>query len=501
MVGIAMATLADTLALGLQHHLAGNLAAAEPLYRQVLHTDPGEANARYLLDLLLCHGTRRDAIVPLLRRAVALLPQAAVLHWKLGQELVDLGQVEEAAACYREALRLQPDLAEAHANLAELLLEEGRREEATSCYHQALRLDPGCVSALSQAAIYNVFPLTSLELARMGALASDARLSRTDAARLHFGLGNVHDRAGAYEEAFRHFQQANALRQAACRDENQGYDAAAHNAWTSEMIASCNARYFQRIRGFGRDSQRPVFIVGMLRSGTSLVEQILASHPQIHGAGELFDITALAIGLPCRLGVAARSDLPGEAYPACLATLDAATATALADEYLSHLERLDSSAPRVTDKMPTNFEHLGLIAALSPRARVIHCSRDPLDVCLSCYFQHFTSMNFTYALEDLAAFYQDYERLMRHWQALLPLAFLEVAYEDLVSAPERVSRELVAFCDLEWDDRCLAYHQTQRRVRTASMAQVRQPIYTRSVGRWRHYAAHLGPLLRALGRE
>jgi hypothetical protein len=237
-----------------------------------------------------------------------------------------------------------------------------------------------------------------------------------------------------------------------------------------------------------------VFIVGMPRSGTSLVEQILASHPNVFGAGELRDLQRLAEELPARVGAK-------EAYPACLVRLDGSAACALADEYLERIGRRSGAALRVTDKMPLNFLHLGLIAALFPRARIVHCIRDPLDVCVSCYCQDFQGgPNFLWDLTDLGKFHGEYERLMAHWGSVLPLPILEVVYEELVDNLEAVSRRLISFCGLDWDDRCLAYHQNARAVRTASLVQVRQPVYKSSVGRWRHYAPHLRPLLEALGR-
>jgi tetratricopeptide (TPR) repeat protein len=481
---------------------AGKFADAHRAFRQALDLRPDYAEACLNLGMTCQQLGQVAPALELYEQATRLNPSSAAAPLLRAKLLANQAGAEAAAgavASYREVLRLIPSNAEVHADLAALLLEEGRWDEAAHHYREALRLDPANSSALSQVAIYGMFPLSEIELERLRVLADEPRRPRADAARLHFALGAVEDRAAAYDRAFAHFQKANAIRHALSRDDNQAFDARTHRVWIDQMIASCDRTYFERIRHFGRNTERPVFIVGMLRSGTSLVEQILATHPQVHGAGELFEITRLAIGLPARLG--SEEERPGqEGYPACLKRLDAPTALALADEYVQHLNRLGGAAARVTDKMPTNFEHLGLIAALFPRARIIHCRREPLDVCLSCYFQHFGSMYFTCDLEDLAAFYLDYERLMAHWRAVLPLPLLEVAYEDLVSDPETVSRRILAFCGLPWDERCLAFHQTLRRVRTMSMAQVRQPIYQRSVGRWRHYAAHLQPLLKALGR-
>jgi hypothetical protein len=233
----------------------------------------------------------------------------------------------------------------------------------------------------------------------------------------------------------------------------------------------------------------------MMRSGTSLAEQILASHSAVYGAGELRDIDLLVATLPQRLGAA-------EGYPACLGRLDAAAVRALADEHLGRLRQRGGAAARVVDKAPFNFLHLSLIVTLFPRARLVHCRRDPVDTCLSCYFQNFGEpMGFTLDLRHLGLYYRAYERLMAHWARVLPVPVFELQYEELTADQEAVSRRLVEFCGLDWDERCLRFHETRRPVRTASTLQVRRPMYQSAVGRWKRYEAHLGPLLEALGRS
>jgi Tfp pilus assembly protein PilF len=451
-------TLADLLALARHHAQAGNLREAEHLCRLVLRLRPDCVLAYHALAMVYVQDEQR-------------LP---------------------AEECFQHLLRLEPSDPIVHGNYGAFLLEEGRRAEALEHYREALRWDPHCVPALAAVAGLGLYPLDDGELARMRSLLRGERLSADERARLHFALGNHYDRTGAFDEAFSHFERANALRRGVFLEAGRSLEPERHRARIDRIIATCDASYFQRTRAMGRDSGRPAFIVGMPRSGTSLVEQILASHPEVFGGGELKDVQSMAESLPARLGIT------GTGYPDCLASLDAATARALADQYLRRIGRHSGQAARVTDKMPTNFEHLGFIAALFPQARVIHCVRDPRDVCLSCYFQDFRSMNFAWDLEVLGEFYGQYERLMAHWGRVLPLPMLEVAYEELVADPEAVSRRLVAFCGQEWSDACLTYHENPRAVRTVSLLQVRQPVYQSSIGRWRHYEAHLQPLLRAL---
>ena len=245
----------------------------------------------------------------------------------------------------------------------------------------------------------------------------------------------------------------------------------------------------------GNPSEAPIFIVGMLRSGTTLVEQILASHPAIYAAGELEYFRNVARQLPERL-------VTGQPYPECLQTLDAETTAAVSATYLEQLGNLSGDANRYTDKNPLNFEHLGLIMLMFPRARVIHCRREAMDLCLSIYFQHFSERHdFAYGFADIAEYHRQYEQLMAHWHSVFPGRIHDLQYEDLVANFETVSRGMFQYLGLEWDENCLEFHRTVRPVGTASHWQVRQPLYTRSVERWRHYEPYLEDLRAALGEQ
>jgi tetratricopeptide (TPR) repeat protein len=465
----------------------GKFPEAADCYRKALELNADCAEAHFNLgNLLRAQGQWREAAA-CYQQTVRLLPAFALGHYNLGTTFVAAEEAEPAMECFRHALRLQPSLARAHTSLAELLLERGRRDEATRHCREALQHDAACVPALVAVAWHDLYPLTVADLARIQSLLADPRLSEYDASRLHFALGHVAERAGAYEDAFARFSQANELRRRVLRQTGKAFDPVWYQSWIDQIIATCDTAYFERVKGWGRDTERLVFVVGMPRSGTSLVEQVLASHPQVYGAGERKEIGQLVMGLMSRQ--ASPAGYPGE--------LDQPTLTSLADWYLQRIEGCAGSAARVIDKAPNNFQFLGLIAALFPQARIVHCRRDPRDVCLSCFQQDFT--DWTLNLEELAIYYRQYERLMAHWRAVLPLPLLEVAYEELVEDLEGVSRRLVSFGGLEWDERCLAFNRTERKVRTASVQQVRQSVYKSSVGRWRHYAAHMQPLLEALG--
>jgi FkbM family methyltransferase len=474
-------------ALGRLKDLDGAIAC----YRQVLRLRPDLAEPHYNLGTALMAKGKTPEAIAAFRETIRIKPDFANALTNLGGLLAAGGEDEEALALYRRVLQLCPDRPEAHANLATSLLEEGRQEEAVARFREALRLNPNHVAALASVAIHGLYPLTDDQVGRIRAMAADPRLAPGDACVLEFGLANLRSRAGAHDEAFEHFRRGNELRRVVFRQFGSAFDPRAHRAAMDRMVRTCDAAYFERVRGSGVDSEVPVFIVGMPRSGTTLVEQILAAHPQVHGAGELRDVMQLAEALPAELGGTAK-------YPECLAGAPAAALRARAERLLGRFERLGRGARRVVDKMPENYLHLGLIATLFPRARIIHCRRDPMDTCVSCYCSYFRGLPFAWDLSDLGKYHRQYERLMAHWREVLPLQVMDVDYEELVANQEEVSRALVAFLGLDWDDACLAFHENRRAVHTVSTLQVRRPMYSSSVGRWKRYEAHLGPLKAAL---
>jgi len=470
------------------------LKDAAACYQQALRLLPGDFDALYNLGVTmreLGQDAEAEAIFHEVRRLHPTLPEA---HNNLGNVLREQGDVEGAVGAYRQALRLRPSYAQAHCNLAHALEEQGRPAEAAAHLLEARRLRPDWAPplfTLAELAAQGHYQFPEADVQRIVALAGDPGISESDASVLHFALAILREKAGAYDEAFASYRQGNALMHGFLRKSRRAFDPREHKETIDQLIATFTPALFHRVRGFGLDTELPVFVIGMPRSGTTLVEQILCGHPLVFGAGELKEVPRLVSELPARLQVKER-------YPQCIHRLDQPTAWALAEEYRARLTRRGGAAARVIDKQGMNYLHLGLLAILFPRARVIHCRRDPRDLCLSCYFQQFREVNFAWDLADLGRYYRAYERLMDHWRAVLPVQPLEVAYEDLVANPEAVSRRMVAFCGLDWDDRCLAFYENRRPVQTMSKLQVRRPIYTTSVGRWRRYEKHLGPLLEAL---
>ena len=513
--------------LGTALHFLGRSDEAEQSYRSSISQRPTAMTYYNLANTLFRQG-KVDEAIENYEEALAMQPSLFPARNNLGNVMMYLGRFDDAMSHYRQALELKPDFALGHYNLGNILELQGRLEEALASYHEALRHKPGQIKAAAgqasvleklgryQEAVAVLEPLLEQDKDEPGiaiAFASLCRhMGRCDDAvamikrllasmdgsvawrrheyvALHFCLGRLLDARGLYDEAFEYYQRGNQLK-------GLHFDRARHDRLIDSLITTYSRAFVQGAAKADHGSERPVFILGMPRSGTSLVEQILASHPAVFGGGELQVIPRMAMSLPRRL----KSDTP---FPECAASLTPELCNQLAQEYLDNLMAISGDARHVTDKMPSNFLYLGLISQLFPGARVIHCVRDPMDTCLSCYFQDLvgTENTYCYDLQDLGLYYRQYERLMAHWREVLDIAMLEVSYEALVGDQAGQTRQLLEFCGLPWDEQCLRFNETERFSATASYDQVRRPLYNQSVERWRHYAAHLGPLQKALAGE
>ena len=470
----------------------GRYAPALKLLERARRIDPGSFRVLCNLGGVLCALNRPEEALPHFEAAAAINPDFFDAHLQRANTLQRLGRFDEALTSFREALRRRPDSPTAVAGIAEIL--EMRRElpqaralvgpliEAGSLHPRALSVH----AALAGDGAERASAASRLE----GALAS-GRVDLIGTLHLHYALGKLYDRLGDYDKAFRHYDLA---KRKTREIEAEAFRRRGARAQTRQVGAWMEVPegFWASLPHATHIDERPVFVVGMQRSGTTLAEQILASHPAVHGAGELKDLGHIADAL--------RVALPGEAaYPLCLGSVTPELLDGMAQRYLDRIGTLSPAAARVVDKMPGNFQRLGLISLLFPKARVIHMVRDPLDTCLSIYFQKFnTASAYAFDLADLGAHYRAYRDLMRYWRDTLAIPLLEVRYEALATDPERHIREMVAFCGLEWNDRCLRFHETRRDVNTPSYEQVRQPMYTGSIGRWKHYERHLGPLIEAL---
>ena len=451
-------------------------------YQQALRMEPDTPRFHANLAGALEEKDRHDEAVARYQVALRLDPAHAESHNGLGWVRHEQGRYQEAMRHYREALRLDPSLAAAHGNLGTLLEELSDFPAAERCFREALRHDARQAGALAQLATMLRARLPEPDLTAMRRLLDDPYLGGGKRSALHVGLAQALDARGDYAEAAEHSRQANALALTQWQKRGQTYDPTGHARFVSGMIAACTPEFFARVRGWGLETERPVFIVGLPRSGTTLTEQILARHSQVFGAGEL-SLVPEAFGA-----------LPGgdAGPPERLGRLDREAAQGIARRHLDRLGELNATARRVADKLPDNYQFLGLLAALFPKARFVHCRRDLRDVAVSCWMTHFRQIRWASDPDHITTRFQYYEKLMAHWRRVLPVPLLEVAYEETVADPEGVARRLVAWCGLEWEPACLDFHRTARPIRTASVAQVREPIYRRSVARWKHYEDALG---------
>jgi tetratricopeptide (TPR) repeat protein len=481
-------------------------------YRRALGIKPNAAGAHANLGNALRELGRPQEALTHCRRALELEPDAADAEILMGNVQFDLGQLDEAARCYTQAIELQPDSAEAHIALSKVARQTGRVAEAEQSCSQALKIAADSADALTllgeiQAdrgrfgdaeqlfrraiSIAPDMPEAWAGLARYRKMGVDATwlaaaqrllgksLGIGQEINLRYALGKYFDDVQDYDNAFASYRLANELK----KRSGIQHDRQRHKLRVDQIMTLYDRDWLRVARAEGHPSRRPVFIVGMPRSGTTLTEQILASHPAAFGGGELRFWHSASVNYE---SLALRGAISSGAV------------SAAADKYLEFLAALSADASRVIDKMPANFLNLGLIHAAFPHARIIHMQRNPLDTGLSIYFQIFSNTH-TYAndLEDIAHYFTQYSRLMQHWRSTLTEgAMLDVPYEKLVEDPEPWIRKIVQFAGLPWDPCCLDFHRTERTVVTASNWQVRQRITKSSSGRWRNYEQFLGPLRR-----
>lgn len=422
-----------------------------------------------------------------LRKAVKLSPRYAEAHNNLGRAYRALGQSDEARKCFARALAIEPGFIRAEAALGEMLVEIGEMPEAAQVFRSILTRDPHNVQALGGLSDAVKYTPDDPELAYIEAALKNRKLIPEHRVILHHVAGKACNDLERYDDAMQHYF-------AGKKTAGLQFPIDLHHRSYAALRSKFSKAVFAGNFASGSPSEVPVFIVGMPRSGTTLTEQIIASHPLASGAGELPDIrragTQLGYGLP-----------QVEAYASNVQALDATALAEIAGAYLRSLTRgVPKTALRVSDKNPQNYEQLGLIARLFPNAHIVHCRRNPVDTCISNFMQSFDqSHGYNADLTVLGRYYCDYVQLIDHWRQALPLKFLDLDYEDMISDQEATSRRLIEFIGLGWHDDCLRYFDNKRSVTTPSRWQVRQPIYASSVNRWKRYERHLEPLLEALG--
>jgi tetratricopeptide (TPR) repeat protein len=469
------------------HYRRGELQAAEETCRTVLKRDRRCADAIQMLGLIAFQRHDLKEAAACYRRCLAIRPREPRFHYLLGKVATVQGRFDEAIARFDAALRLSPAYRPAIAWKAVVLERRGDTEAA-------LRLVEPFVAQGSEdedmAEVYanvtlrggrpaDATPVLERQLAR-------GDLRQISRAALTFLLGRAREQAREYDAAFEAYSRANELTGAV-------FDERAWVRETDRLIAAFSRERLATLPRGANASELPVFIAGMPRSGTTLIEQIIDAHPEAAGLGEITDLEEIAATLATRLG-------SSRAWPECAADITQRAADQAGRVYLDRIGRLARRAKRIVNKSLENYRNLGLVALLLPRARILHCRRDSLDACMSCYASHLMPPRHAYAsdLRHLGLAYREYERLMSHWQEVLDLPILEVRYEELVADPLRVGRQIVEFCGLAWDERCLTFHESGRFAYTLSYDQVRRPIYDSSIGRAGHFQRHLGPLREAL---
>jgi tetratricopeptide (TPR) repeat protein len=473
--------------IGMEHDV---LDDAQLLFEAVLDLEPDYRVARFEYAQVLC---RRHLYAQAQEQTAKLLaadPANRDYRTLHAMTHVGLGQHEAAITLYRGLLPGAAQPAELHLSIAHSLKTLGQREPAVAEYHTAAAARAGFGDAWWSLANLKTYRFTDAELEQMRIAEAAATTGEVDRYHLSFALGKALEDREQYASSFEYYARGNALKRRSSR-----YRPEVIEANNRRQIEVCTRELFARHQGSGSPASDPIFIVGLPRSGSTLIEQILASHSAVEGTHELADVLRMVMELQGR-----DWQLEHPRYPGVLAQLEAADYLRLGEKYLHDTRIYRSGRARFIDKMPNNFRHIGLIHLMLPNARIIDARREPMACCFGNLKQLFAhGQEFAYSIEDIARYYRAYLELMRHWDAVLPGRVLRVQYEDVVADLEGNVRRLLEHCGLEFESACVEFHRTERSVRTASSEQVRQPIYREALEQWRHYEPWLGPLREALG--
>jgi len=470
----------------------GRLDEAVAAGKRATSLAPNDIDAQYNLGLALTGKGERDAAIRAYRRALQLNPDHGLSWNNLGAALEKQGNLTEAEAAYAKAASLNPRHAEAQNNLGAIYSEQGRLEDACRCFEEAISAAPDFIEPHFNLSSLKTYREDDPHLSYLERnLDKTANMPMQARIRYWFALGKAREDIGRHDAAFAAYTEGNRLQHAALPCDEVRADELLERVqtiFTRDFFEARSPAPPAPLPHAGELSKTPVFIVGMPRSGTTLLEQILSSHPAVHGAGELLDMNEV---------ITNAAGCSGQRFPDFVPDLAPGDFMQMGEAYTERIWKLAPNAQRITDKMPANFFYIGMIRLMLPNAKIIHAMRDPMDSCFSCYSRLFNNtMEFAYDLGTLGRYYARYFELMQHWHAVLPAGtILDLRYEDLVADTEGQARRILDYLKLPWDDNCLAFHQNKRQVKTASVAQVRKPIYQTSVARWQRFATHLTPLL------
>jgi len=469
----------------------GDLPGAFRWYDQALQREPRTARFHCNYASALHELEQHDDALIRYRMAIDCEPNYAEAYNGMGFVHEERGDHEQALAAYREAIRLKPDLGAAHTNMGQVYMQLGEMDQALECFREAIRREPDSGDGQAGLLMVEGAKVGNEHVTMLERLLSTRYLRPRERSSIELALAHVYDARGDYALAGIHAREGNAHAVKHWRRRHGGYDPDEHRQFVDQLIAAFTPQFFESVKGLGSDSELPTFVLGLPRSGTTLTEQVLASHPRVFGAGELRLVKNTFDAIPAVLNTK-------EPALACLPRLDSAALAELARRHIEALRQLHPSADRIVDKMPDNYLWIGLIQTVFPRAKIIHVRRDLRDIAVSCWMTNFKWIQWANHMDHIANRFEQYLRVMAHWRQVLPYPILEFDYEELVADSEKVSRRLIDFVGLEWDPVCLEPHKNKRPVRTASVTQVRQPIYTKSVERWRKYEATLRPLFERL---
>lgn len=507
------------MALAAEHQKEGRFDEAEHLYRRILRHNPRNVDALRLLALIALRAERADEAEGLLDKAISLAPDylAAILdlgrlrkeqdrygaalecfdkvialdpgnvqaHYLRGATLAPAAFTEEAIVAYQQCLKFKPNHVAALLGLGHVLKAVGRYDEAVASYTECIRHSPESGETYWSLANLKTYRFDDATVAEMERRIAGAGLSPSSEVHFLFALGKAREDRGDFDRAWHYYRSGNTKQRALV-----SYDPVQTETMNDRLVRVFSAGFLQSRRGAGLADPAPIFIMGLPRSGSTLLEQVLASHSQVEGTSELPYLGRVATWLN-------RNRADGINYPEAVCELAPANFAALGRDYLDYAQmHRRSGAPRFIDKMPNNFPSIGFLSLILPEAKIIDARRHPLDACLSCYRQLFAKgQTFTYDLTEIGEYWLQYQRMMDHWHDVLPGRVLTVQYEEVVSDFEAQARRLLDFCGLPWEDACLRFYESDRPVRTPSSEQVRQPIYDRSVGHWRNYESHLDELI------
>ena len=473
--------------IGVRHDV---LDDAELLLENVLRIQPEYHAARYDYATVLLKRHKHVQAREQMERLLAVDPRNRMYQTTYATVCTGFGDYARALPLYRALVQENPRDPELHLSIGHALKTQGDTAEAIAAYRAAVAARPGFGEAWWSLANLKTYRFTDAELAQMRAEEASPRIALADRYHLCFALGKGLEDRGEYAGSFECYQRGNALKKTECR-----YRPGFTERNVRLQQAVCTAEFFAARSGYGSDSRAPIFIVGLPRSGSTLIEQILASHSAVEGTMELADIPRLVQELEGREG---EQDQPR--YPQVLGELSADACRRLGEKYLDDTRAYRTGKPHFIDKMPNNFRHLGLVHLILPNARIIDARREPMACCLGNFKQLFASgQQFTYSLEDIGRYYRAYLELMAHWERVLPGCILRVQHEEVVADLEGSVRRILGFCGLPYEAACVEFHRTRRQVHSASSEQVRQPIYKEGVDQWRNFEPWLEPLKRALG--